>query len=317
MTQGNEGMPGRMRYSLESRVRAVRMVEEEGLRPSEVVRRQGMGRATLDRWLRRYRAEGVDGLRDRSSRPQHQPRRLTPEEEAEILEVRAKTGAGPQRIGAALGRPASTVGKVLRRRGVSRLPKPPRPPVQRYERAAPGELLHVDIKRLACFWQPGKRILGEGPTRNVGAGWEFAHVAVDDHSRLAYVELLPTERSADAAAFLRRAAAWFAERGVVAQAVLTDNGGCYLAQPWRAACAALALRHLRTRPYRPQTNGKAERFIQTLLRSWAYAWPYRSSRQRARALGSWLRWYNHRRPHAALAGYPPCARVPLLCGYDN
>ena len=261
-----------------------------------------MGRASLDRWRRRYRAEGVDGLRDRSSRPHRQPRRLTPEEEAEILALLEQTGAGPQRpnatLGAALGRPASTVGKVLRRRGVSRLPKPPRPPAQRYERATPGELLHIDIKRLACFWQPGKRVLGEGPTRNVGAGWQYAHVAVDDHSRLAYVELLPTERSTDAAAFLQRTAAWFADQGVQTQAVLTDNGGCYLAPPWRAACAALDLRHLRTRPYRPQTNGKAERFIQTLLRDWAYAQQYPSSR----------------RPHArwavGCAGTTAAARTP-------
>ena len=317
MTQRSEGLPRRMRYSLESRLRAVLMVEEEQLGPSEVVRRLGMGRASLDRWVKRYRAEGVDGLRDRSSRPHHQPRRLTPEEEAEILALREQTGAGPQRLGAALGRPTSTVGKVLRRRGVSRLPKPPRPPAQRYERATPGELLHIDIKRLACFWQPGKRALGGGPTRNVGAGWQYAHVAVDDHTRLAYVELLPTERSTDAAAFLQRATAWFAAQGVQAQAVLTDNGGCYLAPPWRAACAALELRQLRTRPYRPQTNGKAERFIQTLLRDWAYARQYPSSRRRARTLGSWLRWYNRRRPHAALAGRPPYSRVPHLCGYDT
>ena len=231
--------------------------------------------------------------------------------------ARRRSGAGPVTLGALLGRPASTVGKVLRRRGQSRRPRLPRPPVVRYERASPGELLHLDTKKLGRFWHIGKRITRDGVTRSPGAGWQHVHVAVDDHSRLAYAEVRPSDRQADALAFLDRALAWFRAQGIVVRAVMTDNGPAYSSHAWRRRCAARDLRHLRTRPYTPRTNGKAERLIQILLRSWAYAFAYPSSAHRTRALIGWLRWYNRRRPHGSLGGLPPVSRVSHLCGQYN
>ena len=306
--------PLRMRYSIESRCRAVQLMEQ-GIRPAQAAARVGASRATGYRWWTRYRVEGWEGLRDRPSTPHRQPRRLPPEVEAEILWARERSGAGPQVVGAILGHAASTVGKVLRRRGRSRLPREPRPPVVRYERERPGELLHIDTKKLGRFWNVGKRILRDGVQRSPRAGWHHVHVAVDDHSRLAYVEVLPSDRREHALAFLGRALAWYREQGVTVQAVMTDNGPAYRSRAWRERLGELGLRHLRTRPYRPQTNGKAERFIQTLLRSWAYAYAYPTSEHRTRALAGWLRWYNRRRPHGSLGGKPPLSRVSHLCGH--
>ena len=184
----------------------------------------------------------------------------------------------------------------------------------RYERASPGELLHLDTKKLGRFWHVGKRITRDGVTRSPGAGWQHVHVAVDDHSRLAYAEVRPSDRQGDALAFLDRALAWFRAQGIVVRAVMTDNGPAYSSHAWRRRCAARDLRHLRTRPYTPRTNGKAERLIQILLRSWAYAFAYPSSAHRTRALIGWLRWYNRRRPHGSLDGLPPVSRVSHLCG---
>ncbi len=306
--------PQRMRYSIESRCRVVQAMLD-GRSPDEAAAAHGASRATGYRWWARYRAEGWRGLVDRRCTPHHQPRRLPPEVEAEILAARERSGAGPLTIGALLDRPASTVGKVLRRWGRSRLPREPRPPVVRYERERPGELIHIDTKKLGRFWQVGKRILRDGVQRSPRAGWHHVHVAVDDHSRLAYAEVLPSERREDALAFLGRALAWYREQGVTVEAVMTDNGPAYRSHAWRERCAELGLRHLRTRPYRPQTNGKAERFIQTLLRSWVYAFAYPTSVHRTRALAGWLRWYNRRRPHGSLGGKPPISRVSHLCGH--
>ena len=316
MTEANGGRM-RMRYSYESRRRAVELVLLQGMSVAAAAASQGMGRSTLYRWLARRRAEGWEGLRDRSSRPQRSPRRTAEAVEAAILEARERTRAGPVLIGAELGLPASTVGAVLRRHGCSRLPRPPREPARRYEREQPGDLLHVDIKQYARFRQPGWRVYGDGRTRSPGAGYEYAHAAVDDRSRLSYVELPPSRNRWDAAAFLGRAAAWFARLGIGLREVLTDNGGCYRTAHWSEQCAALGLSHLCTRPYRPQTNGKAERFIQTLTRSWAQGWSYPHSVARAEALPSWLHWYNHHRPHAALGALPPSSRVPHLPGCDT
>jgi transposase InsO family protein len=306
--------PARMRYSVESRCRAVQAVLAGGS-VEAVARAQGVSRATAYRWWSRYQSEGWAGLRDRPCTPRRQPRRTPPEVEDRIVGARQQSGDGPLVLGAKLGLPASTVGKVLRRLGCSRLPRSPRPPVLRYERERPGELLHVDIKKLGRFWQAGKRVLQDGVRRSPRAGWQYLHVAVDDHSRLAYAEVLPSERREDAVAFLRRAVAWYREQGVVVEAVLTDNGTAYRSHRWRASCASLGLRHLRTRPYTPRTNGKAERFIQTLLRQWAYRYVYPTSAHRARALSGWLRWYNRRRPHGSLGGLPPISRVSHLCGH--
>ncbi len=306
--------PRRMRYSIESRCRAVQLMEE-GVRPAEAAARAGASRATGYRWWTRYLAEGWEGLRDRPCTPHHQPRRLPSEAEAEILAVRERTAAGPQVVGAILDCAASTVGKVLRRLGRSRLPREPRPPVVRYERERPGELLHIDTKKLGRFWHVGKRILRDGVQRSPRAGWQHVHVAVDDHSRLAYVEVLPTDRRGDAIAFLERALRWYRAQGIVVEEVMTDNGPAYVSHAWRERCGELGLRHLRTRPYTPRTNGKAERFIQTLLRGWAYGFAYPTSAHRTRALSGWLRWYNRRRPHSSLGGLPPLSRVSHLRGH--
>ena len=299
------GAPRRMRYSFESRCRAVQAMGE-GLSPGAAARTVGASRATGYRWWARFLAGGWSGLEERPSTPKRQPRRLSPAAEQEILAARERSGAGPLTLGALLGRPTSTVGKVLRRLGRSRLPREPRPPVVRYERARPGELLHIDTKKLGRFWHVGKRILRDGVQRSPRAGWQHVHVAIDDHTRLAYVEVLPTDRAVAATAFLARALAWFGEQGImVGAAVMTDNGSAYISHAWRRRCAQLGIRHLRTRPYTPRTNGKAERFIQTLLRSWAYGFAYPSSAHRARALAGWIRWYNRRRPHGSLGGFPP------------
>jgi len=305
--------PARMRYSFESRCRTASLILS-GLSVVEAARATGTPRSTVYRWWGRYQAEGWAGLVDRPCVPHHQPRRLGPRVEAEILAVREHTGGGPQVVGAILGRAASTVGKVLRRLGHSRPSRQPRPSANRYEHERPGDLLHLDIKKLGRFWQVGKRVLQDGVQRSPRAGWQYVHVAVDDHSRLAYAEVLPSERQEDTVAFLGRALAWYREQGIAVAALLTDNGGAYRSRAFREACMGAGLSHRFTRPYRPRTNGKAERFIQTLLRQWAYRYVYPTSAHRARALSGWLRWYNRRRPHGSLGGLPHVSRVSHLCG---
>jgi transposase InsO family protein len=209
--------------------------------------------------------------------------------------------------------PRSTVAAILRRPGLNTLTAlDPAPAVTRYEYARPGELVHLDIKPLARILRVGHHIHGDRRTRVAGAGWEFVHVAVDDCSRAAYAEVLPDQTGATTTGFLRRTVHWFARRGVRVQRILTDNGGGYISRAFHRAAQRLAVRLARTRPYRPQTNGKAERFIQTLTRRWAYGVPYASSWQRTRALRPWLRYYNLERPHAALNYQPPCVRLPRL-----
>lgn len=305
--------PLRMRFSFESRCRIVRLVLA-GESPQAAAAACGASRATGYRLWRRYEEGGWEALRDRPSTPKRQPRRLAPEYEAEIAAMRAHTQAGPLVLAAILERPASTIGKVLRRLGLSRLPKPERDPVVRYERERPGELLHLDTKRLNRFWHVGKRILGDGKRRSTGAGWHFLHVAIDDHSRLAYAEVLSGEDGEACAAFLARALAWYREQGIVVERVLTDNAGAYRSRPWRLVCARNRVRRRFTRPYRPRTNGKAEALIKTLLREWAHRFAYPTSQHRSRALPGFLRWYNHRRPHSALGGRPPISRVSHVCG---
>jgi transposase InsO family protein len=206
--------------------------------------------------------------------------------------------------------PRSTVAAVLKRQGLERLSRmTPKPAVIRYERQRAGELLHLDVKKLGRFWRLGHRHTGDRSQRSEGIGWEFVHVCVDDHSRLAYVEMLGDERGETATAFLRRAVRWFRRQGIRAERVMTDNGSCYRAHAFVETCGELGIRHLLTRPYTPRTNGKAERFIQTLLREWAYARPYRTSNQRTKRLAPWLRYYNGLRPHSALRGLPPQSRI--------
>ena len=214
------------------------------------------------------------------------------------------------RIAAELQMAVSTVGAVLARLGLNRLSRlaPPEPP-NRYERRHPGELVHIDVKKLGRFSRPGHRATGDRMVRDRGAGWEFVHVAVDDCTRLAYVEVLPDERGATTVECLRRALHWFAEHSVDVQRIMTDNGVNYRARVVAALCAELHIRHVFTQPYRPRTNGKAERFIQTLLREWAYAATYPTSTDRLRALPAWINYYNHRRPHGALGHRPPASRL--------
>lgn len=304
--------PQRMRYSLESRCRIVQLIIA-GQSPQAAAAACGASRATGYRLWRRYREGGWAALADRPSTPHRQPRRLPAEAEREILAWREHLRAGPAVIAAVLERPISTVGKVLRRAGCSRLPRAQRDPKVRYERERAGELLHVDTKKLGRFHQLGKRILQDGIQRSRHAGWQHLHVAIDDHTRLAYTELLGSERKEDCAAFLARAVAWYAEQGITIERVLSDNAKAYHSGLWQETCAELGIGRRYTRPYSPWTNGKAEALIKTLLREWAYRYAYPSSAHRARALPGFTRWYNRRRPHGSLKGRPPISRVSHVC----
>ena len=305
--------PRRMRYSLESRARIVSLILQ-GESPHAAAAACGASRATGYRLWRRYREGGWAALVDRPSTPKRQPRRLAAEAESEILAWRRELKAGPAVIAAIVDRPCSTVGKVLRRAGCSRLPRPERDRRVRYERERPGELLHVDTKKLGRFHMLGKRIVGAGRGRSYGAGWQHLHVAIDDHTRLAYAELLPAEDRHACAAFLRRAVSWYAERGIAIERVLSDNAKAYHSHVWRDTCAELGIARRYTRPYSPWTNGKAEALIKTLLREWCYRFAFPSSAHRARALPGYLRWYNRCRPHGSLGARPPISRVSHVCG---
>jgi transposase InsO family protein len=284
-----------------------RRVDDEGWTAAEAADAAGCSERTVYRWLARWRAG--EPMTDRSSAPHVVANRTPASVVARIEELRRLRWTST-RIAATLHMAVSTVGAVLKRIGLHRLSRlePPEPP-NRYCRRHPGELIHVDIKKLAKFRSPGHRVTGRGYGRHSRAGWEFCHVAVDDTSRLAYVEVLDDQRATSCAAFLRRAVAWFASQGIQVQRVMTDNGGGYCSALHTAACAELGIRHLRTQPYRPRTNGKAERFIQTLLREWAYAASYDDSHHRRRVLTTWLTYYNCQRPHSALGHQPPISRL--------
>jgi transposase InsO family protein len=321
MAEGSE-RPRRKRLSWESRCEIVWLIEQ-GMSAPLAAARGGASRATGYRLWRRYQLGGWAALRDRPSTPRRQPRRLCAEAEHAILVARRRSAYGPVRLAGLVPHPPSTIGKVLRRHGCSRLPRPHEAAARcarRYERERPGELLHVDTKKLGRFWEPGKRVLGAEagrPHRNRRIGWQHLHVAIDDHSRLAYAELLPGQDAETCTGFLERASDWYRGRGVEIERVLTDNAKAYHSRAWQQAAARLGIERRYTRIYRPRTNGKAERFIQTLLVEWAYARPYPSSAARARALPGYLRWYNRRRPHSSLAARPPISRVSHLCGHDS
>lgn len=305
--------PARLRHSWEARCRLVSLMLS-GFSPQAACVACGMSRATAYRLRRRYLEGGWEAVRDRPSTPRRQPRRLSLDAEREILAIRQRTSAGPVVIGVITGRPASTVGKVLRRRGCSRLPRAARGSVCRYERERPGELLHVDTKKLGRFHVVGKRILQDGVHRNRRAGWQHLHVAIDDHSRLAYTEVLAGQDRDSCAGFLRRAVAWYATQGITVERVLSDNAKAYHSHCWRDTCHQLGIARRYTRPYTPRTNGKAEALIKTMLREWAYRYAYPSSHHRSRALTGWTRWYNRRRPHGSLGGKPPISRVAHVRG---
>jgi transposase InsO family protein len=280
------------------------------VRVSEAAQAAGISRRTAYKWIARYAREGRAGLRDRSSRPRTSPSALALDHVCCIVWLR-QTRMTVARIAASLELPRSTVARVLQRRGLNRLKRfDDQEPPRRYTRRHPGELLHLDVKklgRITGFY--GHRVTGDRTRRRRGAGWDFVHVAIDDASRLAYAEVLANEHGDTSAAFLKRALDWFTRHDLRVRQILTDNGSGYISACFRLACARLRLQHLRTRPYRPQTNGKAERFIQTLMREWAYVRPYRTSGLRARALPLFLAYYNVERPHGSLSGRPPISRT--------
>jgi transposase InsO family protein len=287
-------------------------VTEELWTVTEAAEAAGCSERTAYKWLTRYRSEGIAGLEDRSSRP----RRIhaTPRELVVVIERLRRLRMTSTRIARELRMAVSTVCAVLARLGLGRLSRldPPEPP-NRYCRRHPGELIHIDTKKLGRFHVPGHRVLGLGPGhRNIGAGWEVVHVCIDDASRLAYVEILDDEKGPTSTGFLARAIAWFAAKGVIVQRVMTDNGSPFKSKVWAAWCRDHQVRHVRTRPYRPQTNGKAERFIQTMLREWAYVCSYPSSGARAKALGPWVREYNCERQHGSLGKRTPMAQLLIL-----
>ncbi len=291
---------------------------ESGWSVMEAAEAAGITARTARRWLARWRAEGAPGLIDRSSAPKRIPHKTPPERVAQIIRLRRLRMTAAQ-IATALQMALSTVSAVLKRVGLGKRSRldPPEPP-NRYERCHPGELIHIDIKKLGRILKPGHRVTGDrrgqastsrgGKTVTL-AGWEFVHVAIDDHSRLAYAEVLADEKGLTAVAFLKRALEFFAGHGVSVQRVMTDNGSPYVSHVHAAACRELRLKHLRTRPYRPRTNGKAERFIQTLQREWAYGRVFQTSADRTAALGPWLNHYNFKRPHGALSHKPPGSRL--------
>jgi transposase InsO family protein len=272
----------------------------------------GVSDKTVRKWLQRAKDAGFpQRLQDRSSAPLRQPRKTPPHLQAQILSLRKQRRSYAQ-ILMVLPISKASLSRILKRHGLNRLRslEPPKPPAVRYERSAPGELLHLDIKKLGRFHQPGVRATGDRSHRNPGAGTESLHVAIDDHSRLAFACLFPDETTPSVLAALHQSIAFYQAHGITIRSVLTDQGSTYRSKLFAASCQKLGLQHLFTRPYRPQTNGKAERFIQTITREWAYARPYDSSDQRAACLPHFLHDYNFHRPHSALHYQPPSSRLP-------
>ena len=308
----------RARLTPFGRLLIVQRIDELGWSAAEAAKAAGVSRATAHKWVRRYRAEGEAGLQDRSSRPRRRPHALPPRRVQAVLKKRTTLKRGPHHLASVLGMPRSTVYGVLRRHGVSRLDHTDRPtgaPI-RYEKDRPGELLHVDMKKLGRIPDGGgHRMVGRWQgNRNKGhrytIGYDYLHAAVDDHSRVAYVEVHRDERGETAARFLASAASFFAAQGVKVQAVMTDNAMCYRrSAAFLDAMADLDIRHVAIPPYHPRANGKVERFNRTMAEEWAYARLYRSNRARLDALPRWLEFYNRRRPHTALGGRPPITRV--------
>lgn len=278
----------------------------------------GVCPATARKWLKRFLAEGVEGLADRSSRPKTLRSETPPETADRIVALRRERWTG-QHIAAETGVSAATVSRLLKKAGLSRLKDlEPAEPIRRYERASPGEIIHIDIKKLGRFERPGHRVTGDrtGQSRprsgkGPGYGWEYVHVAIDDHSRLSFTQIHEDEKQESAVKHLKKAIGWYRSLGIAVTAIMTDNGSCYRSEKFAKACKDLNLRHLRTRPYTPKTNGKAERFIQTAMREWAYARAYQTSDQRAAELPKWVHMYNWHRPHGGINHKTPISRLGL------
>lgn len=298
------------RLTPSGRALLVQRVLEEGWQVAAAADAAGVSRRTAHKWLARFKVEGAAGLADRSCRPHRSPAACPPEQIRQF-EQRRRQRIPLWRIARESGRSLATVARHMKRLGLARLTalQPPEP-VRRYERAAPGELLHLDTKRLGRIRGVGHRITGERQHRNRGIGWDAVHLAIDDHSRVSFARILADEKAPCCTQFLREAVAWYASLGVRIDRVMTDNGSGYVSKAFRAACLELGIRHIRTRPYTPKTNGKVERLVQTSLREWAYAQPYESSGQREAALQPFIDHYNLLRPHSALNHQPPITRIP-------
>jgi transposase InsO family protein len=291
----------------------VRAVVDGGLTKAAAARRYNTTPKTVGKWVERFRAEGVDGLRDRSSKPLSSPDQ-TPRATCDAVEALRRQRYTGRQIARELGISEATVSRILCRRGLNKLSAlEPAEPVRRYEREKAGELIHIDIKKLGKFNQIGHRITGDrkGQSNGRGVGWEYVHVCIDDHSRVAFANIMPSEKKRSAIAFLKAALAYYASLGIKVERVMTDNGSCYKSFAFRRVCKRLKLKHIRTKPYTPKTNGKAERFIQTSLREWAYAQAYENSRQRKDQLPIWLHRYNWHRPHAGIDDKTPVSRLGL------
>jgi transposase InsO family protein len=319
-------------------LRLARLIIDDGWTFSEAAKMFMVSPRTAAKWANRYRAEGSAGMADRSSRPRRCPSKTPPDMVRAIVRLRWRKRLGPVQIAGQLGIPASTVHAVLVRCRINRLSHIDRvtgEPIRRYEHDHPGSLIHVDVTKFGNIpdgggWryvgkQQGDRNRNSTRDRTGDRsrkyypkiGTAFLHTVIDDHSRVAYVEICSDEKAETAVAVLQRAAAWFAERGVVVERVLSDNGACYKSFAWRDTCAALGIKHKRTRPYRPQTNGKIERFHRTLADGWAYARHYQSEAERRAALPGWLHSYNHHRAHSAIGGLPPISRLTNLPGHHT
>src|SRR5262249_53175756 len=302
------------RLTPKGREEMVRTVVDGGASCAAAARQFNTTPKTVRKWVHRFRTEGLAGLQDRSSRPT-QLQSKPPASTCEAIEVMRRQRHTQAHIAAAFGLSPATISRVLKPRGLGRLsalePQPPARP--RYERATPGEIIHIDIKKLARFRKIGHRITGDrtSHTNKRGVGWEFVHVAIDDHSRVATARIFPNERAVSAIAFLKHAINYYRSLGITVSRVMTDNGSCYRASDFGRACVRLGIKHIRTKPYTPQTNGKAERFIQTALREWAYATAFNHSDERREDLPIWLHRYNWHRPHASLAKSTPISRLGL------
>ena len=301
------------RLTPKGREEMVRSVVEHGLSKAAAARRFNTTSKTVAKWVDRFNAHGLEGLRDRSSRPHSLPSQI-PLATADAVERLRRQRRTQEHIAGEIGISKASVSRILKRRGLSLLssiePQEPRP---RYERDKPGEIIHLDIKKLGRFNSIGHRITGRGDGQGTsrGAGWEFVHVAIDDHSRIARADILPDEKKHSATAFLIATVAYYQSLGVAVERIMTDNGACYRSKLFARTCRQLGIKHITTKPYTPQTNGKAERFIQTALREWAYATAFEHSDQRRQALLPWLHRYNWHRPHASLAKKPPISRLGL------
>ena len=301
------------RLTPKGREEMVRAVVDGGLSKTAAARRFNTTTKTVAKWVDRFRKDGVAGLRDRSSRPHCSPSQ-TPHAACDAVEALRRQRYTGEQIARQLAIAPATVSRILRRLGLNRLSAlEPAEPVRRYERERPGELIHIDIKKLGKFNQIGHRITGDrtGQSNSRGVGWEYVHVCIDDHSRIGFVDIMPDQKKRSAVAFLKAAVAYYASLGVKVECVMTDNGSCYKSFAFRRACKRLGLRHIRTKPYTPKTNGKVERFIQTSLREWAYAFAYENSVQRKQQLPTWLHRYNWHRPHAGIGDKTPISRLGL------